>query len=83
MWALSTGLRHSPTLTNGSVQTVLMRVVPGPACRSEDRNATNASKHYGVTVDMIAKLSAGHALPREVVDDVAARTRGVPHLSRK
>jgi len=28
--------------------------------------------------DMIAELSARHALPREVVDDVAARTGGVP-----
>jgi predicted ATPase len=28
--------------------------------------------------DMIAELSARHALPREVVDDVAARTDGVP-----
>jgi predicted ATPase len=27
---------------------------------------------------MIAELSARHALPREVVDDVAARTGGVP-----
>lgn len=28
--------------------------------------------------DMIAELSARHALPREVVDDVSARTGGVP-----
>jgi hypothetical protein len=28
--------------------------------------------------DMIAELSARHALPREVVDNVAARTGGVP-----
>ena len=28
--------------------------------------------------DMVAELSARHALPREVVDDVAARTGGVP-----
>jgi predicted ATPase len=28
--------------------------------------------------DMVADLSARHALPREVVDDVAARTGGVP-----
>jgi len=28
--------------------------------------------------DMIAELSARHALPRDVVDDVAARTGGVP-----
>ena len=28
--------------------------------------------------DMIAELSAGHALPCEVVDNVAARTAGVP-----
>jgi predicted ATPase len=28
--------------------------------------------------DMIAELSALHALPREIVDDVAARTGGVP-----
>jgi predicted ATPase len=28
--------------------------------------------------DMIAELSARHALPHEVVDDVAARTGGVP-----
>jgi hypothetical protein len=27
---------------------------------------------------MIAELSARHALPREVVDNVAARTGGVP-----
>jgi predicted ATPase len=28
--------------------------------------------------DMIAELSARHALPREVLDDVAARTGGAP-----
>jgi predicted ATPase len=28
--------------------------------------------------DMIAELSGRHPLPREVVDDVAARTGGVP-----
>ena len=28
--------------------------------------------------DMVAELSARHALPRDVVDDVAARTGGVP-----
>src|SRR5215813_12484931 len=28
--------------------------------------------------DMVAELSAGHALPREMVDNVAARTGGVP-----
>ena len=28
--------------------------------------------------DMVAELSARHALPREVVEDVAARTGGVP-----
>jgi predicted ATPase len=28
--------------------------------------------------DMIAELAARHALPREVVDNVAARTGGVP-----
>ena len=33
--------------------------------------------------DMIAELSARHALPREVVDNVAARTGGVPLFVRK
>jgi predicted ATPase len=28
--------------------------------------------------DMVAELSARHALPRDVVEDVAARTGGVP-----
>jgi predicted ATPase len=46
--------------------------------RSHHATISLAPLDYAQISDMIAELSARHALPREVVDDVAARTGGVP-----
>jgi len=48
----------------------------GHALASRDHLA-GAARSCAVR-DMIAKLSARHALTREVVDNMAARTGGVP-----
>jgi predicted ATPase len=56
--------------------------------RPEFRTPWSMRSHHGTislapldrsqVCDMVAELSARHALPKEVVDDVAARTGGVP-----
>jgi predicted ATPase len=50
---------------------------PGACARTTARFRWRRSTRAQVR-DMVAELSARHALPREVVEDIAARTGGVP-----
>jgi class 3 adenylate cyclase len=51
---------------------------PPWSMRSHHVTISLAPLDRGQVRDMVAELSARHALPKEVVDDVAARTGGVP-----
>jgi predicted ATPase len=51
---------------------------PPWSMRSHHGTISLAPLDRGQVHDMVAELSARHALPKEVIDDVAARTGGVP-----
>jgi class 3 adenylate cyclase/predicted ATPase len=84
-WADPTTLDVLRAIAERGAQVPLMIVA---TTRPEFRPPWSMRSHHGTISlapldrsevrDMVAELSARHALPQEVVDDVAARTGGVP-----
>jgi class 3 adenylate cyclase/predicted ATPase len=84
-WADPTTLDVLRAIAERGAQVPLLIVA---TTRPEFRQPWSMRSHHGTISlapldraqvrDMVAELSARHALPKEVIDDVAARTGGVP-----
>jgi class 3 adenylate cyclase len=84
-WADPTTLDVLRAIAERGAQVLLLIVAttrpefrPPWSMRSHHGTISLAPLDRGQVRDMVAELSARHALPKEVIDDVAARTGGVP-----